>query len=180
MNEHNSMLEVESQAKEMASLHYITEENAVFNETEGGFVGMTYNGNVYERVKVTRLFPFTDPDKFISIRTSDENPKEIGIIENLADMDEKTVSMLNAQLDLTYFTPVIKKIISIKDDYGYAYFHVVTDKGECKFAINMGGSNVAKLTDSRLIITDLDENRFEIRDVFALTGKEQRKLDLFL
>ena len=102
------------------------------------------------------------------------------MIEKLGDWDDRTVEMLQKQLDLSYFTPVIQKIISIKDDYGYAYFHVITDKGECKFAINMGGSNVAKLTDTRLIITDLDENRFEIRDVNALTSKEQRKLDLFL
>ena len=83
-------------------------------------------------------------------------------------------------INLTYFTPVIKKIYNIKDDYGYAYFHVLTDMGECKFAINMGSNAVTKLSDRRLIITDLDENRFEIKDVFALTQKEQRKLDLFL
>lgn len=180
MAEHDSMLSVETEAKEMASMQYITKENASFTSTEGGFVKMTFNGKVYDRVKVTRLFPFTDPSGFISIRTSDENPREIGLIEKLGDWDDRTVEMLQKQLDLSYFTPVIQKIISIKDDYGYAYFHVITDKGECKFAINMGGSNVAKLTDTRLIITDLDENRFEIRDVNALTSKEQRKLDLFL
>ena len=63
---------------------------------------------------------------------------------------------------------------------GYAYFHVMTDRGECRFTINMGSNAVVRLSDSRLLITDLDENRFEIRDVFALTQKEQRKLDLFL
>ena len=68
----------------------------------------------------------------------------------------------------------------IKDEYGYAYFHVMTDRGECRFTINMGSNAVVRLSDSRLLITDSDENRFEIRDVFALTQKEQRKLDLFL
>ena len=81
---------------------------------------------------------------------------------------------------LNYFTPVIQKIYNIKDEYGYAYFHVLTDKGECKFATNMASNAVTKLSDSRLIIMDLDENRFEIRDVNALTQKERRKLDLFL
>lgn len=180
MNENNTLLSIENEAAEMASLKLITKDNASFFETEGGFVGLTYKGISFDRVKITRLFPFTDSEKYISIRTADENSKEIGIIEDLASMPDEVVSMLKKQLDLTYFTPVIKKILSIKDDYGYAYFHVLTDKGECKFAINMGGSAVAKLSDSRLIITDLDENRFEIKDVFALSGKEQRKLDLFL
>ncbi len=56
----------------------------------------------------------------------------------------------------------------------------MTDRGECRFTINMGGNAVVRLTDSRLLITDLDENRFEIPDVFKLSQKEQRKLDLFL
>ena len=56
----------------------------------------------------------------------------------------------------------------------------MTDKGECRFAINMGSNAVSKLSDTRLIIVDVDENRFEIRDVDALSQKEKRMLDLFL
>lgn len=88
--------------------------------------------------------------------------------------------MLEEQLKLHYFTPVIQKVLDIKDEYGYAYFHVMTDRGECRFTINMGGNAVVRLTDTRLLITDLDENRFEIPDVLQLSQKEQRKLDLFL
>ena len=141
---------------------------------------MQYDDKVWERVQVIRLFPFTEPDQFISIRTVEERSKEIGVIANLKEMGKETREMLEEQLNLHYFTPVIEKIIDIKDEYGYAYFYVLTDRGECRFTINMGGNAVVRLSDSRLLITDLDENRFEIRDVFALTQKEQRKLDLFL
>ena len=127
-----------------------------------------------------RLFPFTDADKYISIREGDERAKEIGIIEDLSAMSEETQKILKEQLAINYFTPVIKKIYSIKDEYGYAYFHVLTDKGECKFAINMASNAVTKLSDDRLIISDLDENRFEIRDVNELTMKERKRLDMFL
>jgi Domain of unknown function (DUF1854). len=95
-------------------------------------------------------------------------------------MTQETRDILNHQLSLSYFTPVIQKIYNIKDEYGYAYFHVLTDKGECKFSINMGSNAVSKLSDTRLIIQDVDENRFEIRDVEALSQKEKRMLDLFL
>lgn len=152
--------------------------NARFEETQGGFVALNYKGVQYERVKIIRLFPFTDPDRFISVR--DENEKEIGVIEDLANLPEDTTSLLKEQLELYYFTPVITKIIGIKDEYGYAYFHVLTDRGECRFTINMGANAVAKLTETRLLITDLDGNRFEIPDVLSLSVKEQRKLDLFL
>ncbi|MBR4413658.1 MAG: DUF1854 domain-containing protein [Lachnospiraceae bacterium] len=169
----------EKEAEEMTAMHVITNKDK-FERTGGGFVNFTYDGVKYERVKVVRLFPFTDADKYISIRENTDKAKEIGIIENLDDFDEETKEILREQLRLNYFTPVIQKIMSIKDEYGYAYFHVMTDKGECKFAINMASNAVTKLSDSRLIIMDLDENRFEIRDVNALTQKERRKLDLFL
>ncbi len=169
----------EKEAEEMTAMHVIT-KNDKFERTGGGFVDLTYNGVKYERVKVVRLFPFTDADKYISIRENTDKAKEIGIIEDLEAFDEETKEILREQLRLNYFTPVIQKIMSIKDEYGYAYFHVMTDKGECNFAINMASNAVTKLSDSRLIIMDLDENRFEIRDVNALTQKERRKLDLFL
>ncbi|MBO4347483.1 MAG: DUF1854 domain-containing protein [Lachnospiraceae bacterium] len=179
MADNNSMNIYEKEAEEMTAMRKITKQNK-FERTEGGFINLTFDGVTYERVKVVRLFPFTDANKYISIRQNDDKAREIGIIEDMDELDDDTRSMLEEQLRLNYFTPVIEKIHNIKDEYGYAYFHVKTDKGECKFAINMASNAVTKLSDSRLIITDLDENRFEIRDVNALTQKERRKLDLFL
>lgn len=172
--------QMEKEADEMTALCYLTKENAEFSRTEGGFVSLKYDGKEWDRVQVIRLFPFTEPDKFISIRTVEERSKEIGVIEDFSKVTKETKEMLLEQLNLHYFTPVIKKIINIKDEYGYAYFHVMTDRGECRFTINMGGNAVVRLSESRLLITDLDENRFEIPDVFKLSQKEQRKLDLFL
>lgn len=180
MNDNKTILQMEQEVEEMTSLRYLTKENATFSRTEGGFVRLDYEGNTWDRIQVIRLFPFTDPDRFISIRTVEERSKEIGVIADIKELDKEARKMLEEQLNLHYFTPLIEKIIDIKDEYGYAYFYVLTDRGECRFTINMGGNAVARLSDSRLLITDLDENRFEIRDVFALTPKEQRKLDLFL
>lgn len=180
MSENSTISQMEEEVQEMTALRYLTKDNAVFEKTEGGFLRLIYDGRTWDRVQVIRLFPFTEPEKFISIRTVEERSKEIGVIENIKDVDKKTREMLLEQLNLHYFTPVIEKILDIKDEYGYAYFHVMTDRGECRFTINMGSNAVVRLSDTRLLITDLDENRFEIRNVYTLTPKEQRKLDLFL
>ena len=177
--EENEIDYYEKEAEQMTELYYITPEDR-FERTEGGFVDLYCKGELHKSVKVVRLFPFTDADKYISIREGDEKAREIGIIEDISTMSAETQKILKEQLALNYFTPVIQKIYSIKDELGYAYFHVLTDKGECKFAINMASNAVTKLSDDRLVITDLDENRFEVRDVNALTMKEKRKLDLFL
>lgn len=118
---------------------------------------------------------------YISIREPDEKAKEIGVIHNLdKDVDEETRKMLTEQMELRYFTPIITKVKNVKEEYGFAYFDVVTDHGPCRFAIHMSGNAVVHLTETRLLITDLDENRFEIPDTSKLTGKELKKIGLFL
>ena len=180
MSQEFNIDQMEQEVEEMTALRYLTKENAVFARTGGGFISLEFDGKKWERVQVIRLFPFTEPDQFISIRTVEERSKEIGVIEKKKKVSKETRKMLEEQLKLHYFTPVIQKVLDIKDEYGYAYFHVMTDRGECRFTINMGGNAVVRLTDTRLLITDLDENRFEIPDVLQLSQKEQRKLDLFL
>lgn len=173
--------QMEKETDEMLRLRYITKDNAEFARTKGGFVSLKIEGETYDRVRVVRSFPFTDPDCYISIRMADEKSKEIGIIRNLkTDVSEETKAMLLEQMNIRYFTPVIKKIINIKDEYGHAYFDVVTDEGPCKFVIYMNSSSVVHLSDTRILITDLDGNRFEIPDYTVLTAGELKKLDLFL
>ncbi len=179
-DEEFNLEQMEKETEEMLKLRYLNKDNAVFERTEGGFVSVRIGEEFYPRVQVVRMFPFSDPDQYISIRTPDEHSKEIGIIEHMKQVSKETAEMLREQLALRYFTPIITKIINIKDEYGYAYFDVVTDRGACRFTINMGGHSVVHLSETRILISDIDENRFEIPDVTKLTTKELKKLDLFL
>ena len=172
--------QMEKETEEMLKLRYINKDNAEFKRTDGGFVSVRIGEEFYPRVQVVRMFPFSDPQKYISIRTPDEHSKEIGIIEDMKNVTKETAQMLTEQLNLRYFTPIIKKIVNIKEEYGYAYFEVVTDRGACRFTINMGGHAVVHLSEPRILISDIDENRFEIPDIMQLSAKELKKLDLFL
>jgi hypothetical protein len=172
---------MEKETEDMLRLRYINTRNAVFSRTDGGFVSMRIGNEIYPRIQVYQSFPFTDPYCYISIREPNEKASESGVIKDLrTDVSEETRKMLEEQLRLRYFTPIIKKINNIKDEYGFAYFDVLTDHGACRFTIHMGGSSVVNLSDSRLMITDLDGNRFEIPDVTKFTSAELKKLDLFL
>ena len=170
----------EEESAELLELRFITKENAVFSRTEGGFLALDYAGKHYNRVSVYRTFPLTNPDIYISIREADEKAKEIGMIEKLSDMGKEQAELLEEQLRLRYYMPKILKVNDIKDEYGYAYFDVITDFGKCIFTIPMGGGSVVSLTETRLIITDLDGNRFEIEDLRKMSVGELKKLDIFL
>lgn len=171
---------MDEQSEDILELRYLTKDNCTFNRTEGGFVSLEYGEKKYDRVSVYRTFPFTQPDNYISIREPNEKAREIGIIKALTDLDKDQATMLLEQLQIRYFTPIITKIIDIKDEYGYAYFDVLTNYGACRFTIHMGGGSVVSLTDTRLLITDLDGNRFEIPDINTFSAIELKKLDLFI
>ena len=184
--EHNDILEQEKQAVEqLIAIRPITADNAVFRRTGGGFVGMDYttpDGEVksFTRVSVHRCFPFSDPGRYISIREPEGDGKEIGLIEELGALPRETQEMLEEQMALRYFIPQISRIKSIKEEYGYSYWDVTTDRGVCRFTVRMGGGSVYSIGGGRYLINDIDGNRFEIPDLNKLSSREVRELDLFI
>ena len=83
-------------------------------------------------------------------------------------------------MNLRYFIPQIQRIHSIKEEYGYAYWDVTTDRGGCRFTVRMGGGSVYSVGANRYLVNDIDGNRFEIPDLYKLTAREIKQLDLFI
>lgn len=172
--------ELIAESEELMELRLITADNATFARTDGGFVSLDYNGKHYDRIGVYRAFPLTEEEKYISIREANEKAKEIGMIEDLAAMGKDMADMIREQLKLRYFMPVIEKIISLKDEYGYAYFEAKTNFGVCRFTTGTGADSFLNLGAGRYLIVDLDGNRYEIPNVDRLSVQERKKLDLFI
>ncbi len=168
------------ESEELLEMRLLTRENARFSRTGGGFISLKFRDKEYSRVGVYLTFPLTEPEEFISIREADEKAKEIGLIEKLSDLDRDQQEMIREQIRLRYFMPVIEKVLDIKDEYGYAYWNVTTGFGACRFTTRMSGDAVLFLGESRLMVTDIDGNRYEIPDFYKLSVQERKKLDLFI
>ncbi len=171
---------LKAESAELLEMHFLTGDNALFYRTDGGFVGLKTKEKEYARVGVYLTFPLTNPEEFISIRESDEKAKEIGIVEKISNLPKDQQEMLREQIKLRYFMPVITKVLDIKDEYGFAYWNVITTFGACRFTTQVSRDAVINLTDSRLMVTDIDGNRYEIPDFYHLSVMEQKKLDLFI
>ena len=176
----NILKSEEEKVEQLLAMNILTPQNARFRETAGGFVAVTVNGKDHGHVNIIRTFPLSDADAFLSIRLPDVKQEEIGIIENLADFDEITVEMISKQLKLRYFMPKITKIIAVKEEYGYTYWTVETDKGNAKFASSSGSAGAVIRHNEGVIVKDSNENRYLIEDLSRLTPKELKKLDLYL
>ena len=168
------------ESEELLEMRFLTKDNAKFSRTDGGFVALKFGEKEYARVGVYLTFPLTMPEEYISIREADEKAKEIGIIEKLSQLDKEQQDMIREQIKLRYFMPTITKVLDIKDEYGYAYWNVTTTFGACRFTTRMSGDAVILLGESRLMVTDIDGNRYEIPDFYQLSVTERKKLDLFI
>lgn len=172
--------DLKKESEELLEMRFLTGENAEFTRTLGGFIALKTGDKEYARVGVYLTFPLTNPEEFISIRETDEKAKEIGLIESMDKFPREQQEMLREQIKLRYFMPVITKILDVKDEYGYAYWNVVTTFGACRFTTQLSGDVVIHLSDSRLLVTDIDGNRYEIPDFYQLGVMERKKLDLFI
>lgn len=168
------------ESEELLEMRFLTKENAKFARTDGGFVSLKFGEKEYSRVGVYLTFPLTEPEEYISIREADEKAKEIGLIEKLSQLDKDQQEMIREQIKLRYFMPTITKVLDIKDEYGYAYWNVTTSFGACRFTTRMSGDAVVNLGESRMLVTDIDGNRYEIPDFYRLSVAERKKLDLFI
>lgn len=159
---------------------YMTANNTAFAKTEGGFVSVQFEGEFYPRADFCRAFPLSAPDIYISVRESLGKHREIGIIADIKEFPQDIQSMIRTQIDLRYFTPKITKLYSTVDANGTTTFDCDTDKGRCTFVIRGGSDAVIRLSDTRIIFTDVDGNRFEVADLTKLSKREQKKLDLYI
>ncbi|MCL2740868.1 MAG: DUF1854 domain-containing protein [Oscillospiraceae bacterium] len=163
---------------DITTIRYLDPVSTAFKETEGGFVSMEAGPDEsYPRVNFQRSFPFSRSGEFISVRTVEG--KEIGIIKKLSLFASEAVAMVGRQLDRRYFSPTVTKINSIKEEFGYNYFDVESSAGQCRFTVR-GGHNVVSITETRVLLLDVDGNRFEIPDINKLDDRSLKRLEMFL
>ena len=137
---------------------------------------------VAERIFLSRAFPFDMPFEYISVL--DKDKKEIGFIRSLDDFDEPARTQLIRELETKYYTPVIKKILSVKERYGFSYWKTECEFGEKSFTLQDTFRSIIKSPKDdgteRIFILDVDGNRYEIPNVEALDRKSYKKIELYL
>ncbi|MCL2816001.1 MAG: DUF1854 domain-containing protein [Oscillospiraceae bacterium] len=106
--------------------------------------------------------------------------KEIGIISDIAVFDENQQKYLTEELGRKYFIPIIETIASVKEKYGFSYWEVHSDIGKIKFTVHDAYRNILKITDDRIMVTDVNGNRYEITSLNKMDRKSFRRIELFL
>lgn len=120
----------------------------------------------YIRVQIARAFPLSKPDTYIGLR--DGRDKDIGMLVTLDTMDAASRAILDEELERRYFLPRIQKVLSVREEFGTTTWQVETDKGPRTFSVQNLRESTQDLTPTRLLITDIEGNRYEFPDVRGL------------
>ena len=120
----------------------------------------------YLKVKVVRAAPLSYPDRYISIL--DEKDEEICMVDDLGDLDAETRALIAEELERRYLTSVIERIHSLRSEFGTSYWEVKTHRGPREFVVQNVAESAQWLGGGRLLLVDVDGNRFEIPDLDSL------------
>lgn len=125
----------------------------------------------WSKVAVRQAFPYSDPGRFLVLSQDEE---EIGIIRDLAELDEGSRRLLGEALGKRYHVPVIEKIESVEDAHNATRWVVETDKGRRQFLVR-DRHNFRRIKGRGLIIVDVDGGRYLI-PADATLDKQSLKL----
>ncbi len=131
---------------------------------------------VFDRVVLVRNFPFEYTDKYITVL--DHSSKELGLIMTLDDLDDECREFIREDIERRYYMPCITRVMRMKEKSGFSSWTVETDKGEVTFSVRDTYKNIIRLQGGRCIITDVDGNRYEIKNVAQLDKKSLKRIEL--
>lgn len=88
-------------------------------------------------VKVSRLFPVTDPNHFWILTGVGNEENEIGIIDDPSDLDDDSLRWLKYDLEEREFVFQIKEVMEIAEEFELRRFTVRTQVGDRSFYMRM-------------------------------------------
>ena len=153
-----------------------------FKRSQSGALNITLEGG--EKIKDVNcipMFPFSDPENFISIVCKKGSEfEEIGIVKHLKKLSLAQQNFIREYIRFRYFTPEITDIKRIKQTYSLWEWDVVTDRGEKRFYLRDRRENIIIKNDSKIIIFDIEKCRYKITRYSKLPANARIELDRVL
>ncbi|MDP6039557.1 MAG: DUF1854 domain-containing protein [Candidatus Latescibacteria bacterium] len=129
--------------------------------------------------QVVRCFPFSTPDRWISLR--DKTGTELGILPTLDGLMDQSRSILETHLKDRYHIPTILAFHNIESSkQGGSIWHVETDDGPAQFLMR-GDRSLNLSAFPRIVFTDaITRKRYAIPDFTTLDRPSQKLARTYL
>jgi hypothetical protein len=143
----------------------------------GRLVLTDVEGQRFVGVEPVRAFPISHPTQWISL--CDAEGHEVYTVAALDELAPAVRQILESELALREFIPVIKRIIRVSTQSFPCDWDVATDRGQTRFTVDHE-EEIRPLGSSRVMITDTRKLRYHVPDVRALDAHSRHILERFL
>ena len=158
---------------------FLNATQLIFSRSQVGTARLEIPNQVcHLRVIIRRLMPLSNPQQYISLAADEDT--EIGILVDPTELDPDSLKILNEELDKRYFTPKIKKIYRVKEQFGIHEWEVDTERGHATFLVRGLNQNIKQVPPARLFITDVRGNRYDIPDYRELDSQSYHQIQRHL
>lgn len=147
-------------------------------DTDGTLVLILDGRDPVSSVRVVCAAPLSYPDHYIIFL--DEKGRELCTVGGLSDLSPSVRQLVEEELDSYYLGHTIQCINELESEFGIAYWDVETPRGQRDFVVKDLQSSITWLSPTRLLIMDVDGNRFEIPDLLNLDPRSQNLLEMAL
>ena len=136
------------------------------------------NDRSYLKVRVVCAAPLSHPSQYLCFL--DEKNEVICTIKNLSDLDPESRRLAQEELEQRYMTAIVEQVNSLRHEFGVSYWDVQTNRRRREFVVQDVSENAHWLSDRRLLLVDVDGNRFEIPDLKRLDQKSLRLIEMVI
>jgi len=144
-------------------------------EEKDNSLKLTVDGKLLGGLMPAKPFAITYPEFIIFKDSSDI---DVCIIVNYKELDPESRKNLEVLLEKMYFIPTVSRIDQIETSGDEFQWEILTDRGPRSFRTR-GRMSVIQ-AGSRIIITDIHDNVYEIEDLYKLDAKSRREIEATL
>lgn len=155
-------------------IRLIDPDNAFFSRGAGGVFQGTVDGKSFDELVVHRAFPFRFASQYISIRTA--KGEELGIVRDVAELDDESAMELERELQFRYFLPRVTRVDQIKVKNDLWLWDLQTSLGPTRIAMRNLHEHMLFPGGGRIVLTDINGKRCEIPDWRELDLHSRRQL----
>jgi hypothetical protein len=133
----------------------------------------------YPIVRPVWAAPLTRPGQNLCLL--DGKNEEIAMLENPEEeLGETSFQAVREELRRRDLTATVRSVVTARQEYAATYWTVDTDRGQREFVTQNLSENAVWFGESRLLLLDVEGNRFEISDLEALDPNSRALVDSIL
>ena len=129
---------------------------------DNGRLDIAFPGGELEDVQLIPTFPLSRRLRMIAVRNADGD--EVALIDDASKLEAASREVMQEELERSYFMPRITNILGAEEKLSILTLEVETDRGPRTIDIRNARRSFRRLARSRVVIRDVDGNRYEVRN----------------